>query len=618
LLHPHFLFRLFLVACTACLFCSPLKAQEKSTYGFNLGYEFGVPLDISRDSGQVNPLESAVTGTSQNHTGWLGARYSIPQIAEDIHLRLGLDYGLSIGRFVSDSYFDNVDVLFGGIGVPENEKVAEKRFVVQSSNHLLTPSINFDWQPGSSWRLGLGIWSTIRIGGSATREEEIIDPIETKRYGSTSTRTRDLFPGSPVSFTYFRFGPSISSSWRMSAGKNLEFRPEIFGKLDVASADALGLRAFSGGIRFNFILDPEIPRGNREIVDGNRDDREISEAPKLTADVRITSNGVSLDEAITAEPRSILHRSFETLLPFIEIPTVTDRQRVERLIDILGKRLNELPVNLGLAPTAQDPTLPEAARELASSITAATAASRAENGAQHAAPVSIAVQQPVKLRNITSSGLSISADQPSVLRPLADQWIDSRYQLPPITIERFTDSRAGLRSWNVIVRQGQRTLARYSNLEGSTAELESGLVLTSDRSSSIAPLYAEMTATDLAGQVVTVFDTLQIRKGQADPSRADSTVYEFLFYHAPGTGSLGEQLNTSNKLLLKTLKDQIGSAKNLEIHYGPRSQKYASEIFNEISGLQLDEADGPEIRLKASREVAAPSGIMAVRVLLAY
>ncbi len=607
----------FLLASLAC-YCADLQAQDRSTYGFNLGYEFGVPLDISRDSGKVNPLASAIAGTSLNHTGWLGARYIIPNVTQDIHLRLGLDYGLSIGRFVSDSYFDSIDVLFGGISVPENEKIAEKTFTVQSTNHLLSPSINFDWQPGTSWRLGIGIWSNIRIGGSATREEEIIDPVETKRFNSTDTRTRDLFPEAPVAFTYFRFGPSISSSWKMSAGRNLEFRPEIFGKLDVASADALGIRAFSCGIRFNFILDPEAPRGGHEIVDGNRDDREPSELPKFSSDVRITSNGVSLDEAITAEPRSILYRRFETILPYIEIPTITDRQRVERLIELLGKRLTEVPATLSLVPTATDPTLPAAAKEFASNITASATKYRDENGAQHAAPTSITVQQPVKLRSLTSSGLAINSDQPSVLRPLADQWIDSRYQLPPITIERFTDSRAGLRSWNVTVRQGSRMLARYSNLEGSTDELESGLFLASDQSSSIEPVYAEMTSTDLAGQTITVFDTLQIRKGQADPSRTDSTVYEFLFYHAPAAGSLGDQLSISNKLLMKTLKDQTASAKTLEIHYSPRSQKYASEIFNEISGLFSDDENGPEIRLKASREVAAPSGIMAVRVTLSY
>ena len=88
------------------------------------------------------------------------------------------------------------------------------------------------------------------------------------------------------------------------------------------------------------------------------------EMPKLTADVRITSNGVSLDEAITAEPRSVLHRRFETVLPFVEIPTVTDRTRVERMIDLLGKRLVEVPASLTLAPTASDPTLPDAGREL--------------------------------------------------------------------------------------------------------------------------------------------------------------------------------------------------------------------------------------------------------------
>lgn len=593
-------------------------AQERSTYGFNLGYEFGVPLDISRDSGQVNPLDLERTGKSQSHTAWLGGLYRIPHVAEGLHFKAGVQYGLALGFFNSDVYLDTVDVV-RGFGIPEIAR-ADKSMQIRSTAHLLAGSVGFDWQPGDNWQLGFGVWANTLIGRSATRKEILVDSAVNNGFffGSTGNRERDLLPQSEVQFDFFRFGPTISSSWRISAGKNLEFRPEVFGKLDVTQADALGLRAFSGGIRFNFILDPEVPRSNREIVDGNREDRETPELPKFSADVRITSNGINLDDAITAEPRSVLHRRFETLLPFIEIPAVTDRQRVERLIDILGKRLNEAPATLSLAPTAADPTLPEAAKELAGNITLAAEKARAEQGPQHAAPISIAVQQPVKIRNITSSGLSITSDQPATLRPFADQWIDSRYQLPPITIERFTDSRAGLRSWNVTVRQGQRMLARYSNLEGSTSELESGLFLSSDRSTTILPLFAEMTATDLAGQVITVYDTLEIRKGQADPGKADSTVYEFLFYHAPGTGSLGEQLNTSNKLLLKTLKDQVGSAKNIEIHYGPRSQKYASDIFNEISGLQPEETDGPEIRLKASREIAAPTGVMAVRVLLSY
>ncbi|HET6513453.1 MAG TPA: hypothetical protein VFH43_14775, partial [Candidatus Kapabacteria bacterium] len=57
----------FLIASIAC-YCADLQAQQRSTYGFNLGYEFGVPLDISRDSGQANPLPAERTGTSQSHT----------------------------------------------------------------------------------------------------------------------------------------------------------------------------------------------------------------------------------------------------------------------------------------------------------------------------------------------------------------------------------------------------------------------------------------------------------------------------------------------------------------------------------------------------------------------
>lgn len=542
----------------------------------------------------------------------------IPSVLPDVNLRLGAQYGLSLGSFNSDVYLDTSDVEFQ-VTIP-GQLLAYKSMQVRSTTHRLAPSITFDWQPGSNWQLGVGIWGDMLIGTSGDRKEILVDSgvNSTLFFVSTSSKERELFPERGVGFNYFRLGPTLSSSWKISAGRNLEFRPEIYGKLDILSAKSMGLRAFSAGIRFNFNLNPEVGRISRgEFAESElSDDERAKEIPKLSAVVRITSNGVSLDDAVTAEPRSILYRRFETILPYIEVPTVTDRPRVDRLIDILSKRINEIPASISVAPTATDPTLPEAGRQFANLIASTAERSRAENGAQHAAPINVGVQQPVKLKGISSSGLTINSDQPSLLRPYADQWIDSRYQLPPITIERFTDTRAGLKSWNVTVRQGRRMLARYSNLEGSTAELESGLLLTSEQSSSIEPLYAEMTVTDLTDQTITVFDTLQIRKGITDPERADSTVYEFLFYSTQGVSGLSEALNVSNKALMKTLKDQVIGAKNLEIHYGSRSQKYASEIFNEISSLFSEDDNGLEIRLRASRDVAAPAGIMSARVIL--
>jgi hypothetical protein len=606
---------ILLLACLTCLISAPAQAQQRSTLGVNFGYEFGAPLDIDRDPGASNYRLVEMSGLSQNHTGWVGLDYRVPEFYSDLHLRLGLSYGLSVGRFVSDQFVDTLGV--GTFITTESTLVPTKHFEVAQTSHLLSPYVGLDLQPGDNWQLGFGLWGAINIRSIAKRTEAIDSPLSAGGklvvYREQQTREIDIPLPEDYSPARFRFGPSLNTSWAISGGRNLTLRPELYAKMDIAQAD-LGLRAMSGGLRLNLIFGSN-SRPSGDIIEEIAQDEQ--ELPKLTAAVRITSNGVSLDDAITAEPRSVLHRRFETVLPFVEIPTVTDRPRVERMIDLLGQRLVEVPGSLILAPTASDPTLPDAGRELSNNITTSAEKHKASNGAQHAAPLNVSVGQTTKQRGITVSGLVITSDQPSVLRPLADQWIDSRYQLPPITIERYTDSRAGLKSWNVTVRQGRRMLARYSNLEGSTAELESGLVLSTDQSSTIEPVLAEMTVTDLADQVMTVFDTLRVRKGNADPDRADSIVYEFLLYSAPSSHALLDELTASNKVLLKTLKDQVATAESIEIHYSPRSQKYASEIFNEISALLNDSERSPEIKLRPSREVAAPSGINAVRVLLA-
>ncbi|HET6510987.1 MAG TPA: hypothetical protein VFH43_02255 [Candidatus Kapabacteria bacterium] len=610
LLHP-----ILLIAGLLCLISAPAQAQQRSTFGANFGYEFGAPLDIDRDPGASNYRSVEMSGTSKSHTGWIGLDYRVPEFYSDLHLRLGLSYGLAVGSFLSDDFADTTGI--GELPSINGPITPTKQFEITNTSHLISPYIGLDLQPGDNWQLGFGIWSAINVRSITKRMERIINPLsyDNKLVVYRESQTRDV--EIPLSASYspsrFRFGPSVSTSWAISGGRNLTLRPELYAKMDIAQAD-LGLRAMSGGIRLNLVFGSNSRPAGDIIEEVAQDEPEM---PKLTADVRITSNGVSLDEAITAEPRSVLHRRFETVLPFVEIPTVTDRARVERMIDLLGKRLVEVPASLTLAPTASDPTLPDAGRELANNITSNAEKYKASNGTQHAAPMTVNVAQPAKQRGITASGLVITADQPSVLRPLADQWIDSRYQLPPITIERFTDTRAGLKSWNVTVRQGRRMLARYSNLEGSTAELESGLILSTDQSSTIEPVLAEMSVTDLAGQVLTVFDTLRVRKGNADPDRADSIVYEFMLYSSPASHALADELTASNKVLLKTLKDQVPTAETIEIHYSPRSQRYASEIFNEISALLNDSERAPEIKLRPSRDVAAPAGINAVRVFLA-
>jgi hypothetical protein len=397
-------------------------------------------------------------------------------------------------------------------------------------------------------------------------------------------------------------------SWKIDAGRNLELRPEVFGKLD-ATSTALGARAFSGGLRVNFLLDPENRTTRRDLPSFVDDDeRELS---PLDAAVRITSNGVSLDE-VKAEPRTVLYRSFETVLPFIEIPTVADRSRVERIIATVGKRLGEAPTTLTLAPTNSDEILRLAGRQLLDSLEANALRSSA-NGVK---AFTADLRSPIRLTSVTASGLVINAE-PALLRPIADQWVESRFQLPPITIERYTDTRVGIKSWSVAVRQGRRTLARYSNTQGSTAELESGLFINQDGNGTITPIVAEMTITDLEDQTMTVFDTLRLLRGAADPNRADSTVYEYTFYSVASNNSAFEVLSTSRKLLLKTLRDQLRDTKNIEIQYGNGSMSLATDLLGEISRLTSDTSSDAEIRLRANSALIAPTSCQIVRVVQA-
>lgn len=462
-----------------------------------------------------------------------------------------------------------------------------------------------DWQPGSNWNLSVGLWGNVLLGSAFSRKETILNISDDIYFEEERGKERDLFPDQVPEFNRFRWGPTVSMSWKTDGGRNLDMRPEIFGKLDATSAADLGLRAFSGGIRFNFILDPQ----SRINESANGDDTP-KELPELTAAVRITSNGVSLDAPIAAEPRSVLHRKFETVLPFIEIPTVNDRERVSTTIDALGKRIAETPGSVTLIPSTAEDILEAAGDELRDSIT--FAASRYNSTT---ATVNVQPAQRNRATEHLPSGLLLNADPQALLRPLADQWIDSRYQLPPITIERYIDSRAGIKSWNVVVRQGRRVLARYSNLEGSNAELESGLLLNQNDNAEIAPILAEMTITDLADQTVTVHDTLQLTKGIADPSRADSTIYEYVFYSSGSNTGVFDMLGISRKLLLKTLRDQLSSTTQIEIQYNGGSMNFASELLTEISKIVAETSNTPEIKLRLVKDLFSPRTIQAVRVL---
>lgn len=555
----------------ALLLLVAVEGSRAQPAGFVLGYEFGAPLDISREPGSTNPLGLSLTGSSQSHTLWLGPAYNI-SLLDDVSLRGSLLYGFAMGSFISDPYLNSTDIASG--------TAVQKEFTARSTSHLLSPNVQVNWQPGDNWRSSLGVWTTLNIASNLKLSEHILAP-GFDAFESTSRFERELQPGTSQD-PAFRFGPLISTSWKLKAGSNIEIRPEVFTKLDLTSAADLGQRAFSVGLKVNVAISSDLPPTEPDTIE--------PVTPLLTASVRIASNGVSLD-TVTTRQELVFHRSFESIVPFLGYGEEING----RMLEVLGDRLaDDRSLTIRIQPSGggadQARKAFEAVRTRLKSFDVVDAQIEY-------------IEKPVALG---SEGLLITSSNAAVLRPMVDQWIDNRHVLPPITIERYVESERGLIEWRVEVVQNDRVLAAYTDKAGSASELESGLAIgASDSNVAIPPLVASLSVIDRSGQAKVATDSLIVKRGTCSNCPPDSSLYTYsLPVSKDPNDALGHFISSSNQLLIENIVGQVNRSSAITIRYDRGQASAAQQLLTEL--LSRIPFDPKETRL-AVKEVTMGS-----------
>lgn len=540
----------FLTAVLVLLSGSAL-AQQGPSAGLLLGYEFGAPLDIGRDPGTTNPLTHSLPGASQNHTAWTGFSYSIPQLLAGTSLQLSAQYGFSQGSFESSEYLDNDSV----DAAPEDP--VRRKLSISSTSHLISPALQLDWELLPNVNGSVGFWGSVNLGSTLSRKERITTG---HLYRDTRTSERDL-PGDPSGFPTLRYGPSVATSL-LFEGSALTVRAEAFAKLDLTSTE-LGTRAFSGGVRGQFFFKRSKPQLSEPPI---AEPVRRMTPPVLRTSVRITSRGISLDSPVVAARRMTLHRSFETLNPFIR----SRSPRTDTLVTLIADRMISEPsstVELRFIGSNRDN-----GRSLQEELKTLLVARGVD-------PSRIALGE--KAQAGQAEGVMITSSSPTLMRPRVDQRLERQYHLPPLTIERYIESEVGVRSWQVRVMHGTATLAEYDHTSNEPT-LETGLPI--HREGDDAPLLASLTVQDLIGQTQESRDTLIILPDTQPREEADSVVSEYLLFDATASpGAATAFLTASNNILLRTLREELTESHQVVIRYQKETLELAKTIVQELT-----------------------------------
>lgn len=551
---PHWALRLLMIG---VLLSSVARGQERIVLGPALGYEFGFPLSIASDPGVVNTYEFEGDGSAFNHTLWLGGYLGFPAaFGEDLGVvaraALALSYGEYTSReFASDRVVDPVTDLI----VPSTYRL-----------HLFAPTANayidLRWRKGfgQAFSAEVGGWLGARLGGNYSKVMRRVSPVIPDYFGNGDSMIVE--EGETLGSAPLHLGAVISGSYRIPLSPGLALEPELYTRIDFAAlADPLPYRALSIGIATSLLFDiggiPDtvVPppmvladtEGGSPTVDttsaiGGTTPSDTVRVPRLGAKIDLMGRdqrgevvqSATIRSEMVAQRRQIPFPSviyFEpdsSTLPlrFIRLsPEGADRYSTDSLVrldpaemyrhalNLLGLRLRQHPggrVVLSGSHSKEEP--------------APLAIARAEKVREYLREIWGIADDRVTVRsegmNVADDdkdgeiccGVRIASAMEEITAPVTIDWRARTYTLPPLDIQPEIEAEAGVRFWEVRVRQGKEVITNYSSngtQEGGRDEL--AIHIPDDYAdTTLPPLVAEMVVEDSTGRRISVSDTLPL------------------------------------------------------------------------------------------------------------
>lgn len=509
------------------------SAQSAITIAPSVGYEFGTPLLLRRDSGKVNQLGVNGDGTSQTHTIWIGAQLHHDSL-------LGKGWRWSVGGAVAPSVASFTSNPFTVTLIDSSTASViptARQFTVHGTSALAQISTNASVPIGGRGWLSLGLWGTWRFAEDVAIAQELLSPDSITFPGGQRTRAIPLPPDAIA--PPLHAGIDAAIEFGVPVGFGLLAFPRFGVRCNVTSiADGLGLRAFSSLVGVSVAVVPDPPQ--LRLPPTPTIPPPAAPAPiKASIDLYTTTGGQQQVAQII--PYRVHYRNVLTLLPAIFFghgdvrlparyhqmsPAETaafgnatlaglDSLHVyHHLLNIIGQRMRQQKSStlrlIGHTASGEPAELAdERAKQVQHYLTSVWGVARRR--------VVVAERDPQRQPMPEFSGVIVETEDSALAAPIFWEWIVRRMAAPGIGIEHTIQADAGVQDWSITIQQQDRQLLYRSlgadSLSASANSASASKLLTLQNlreREATAPLVATLRVIDSLGAEAIAADTLRV------------------------------------------------------------------------------------------------------------
>jgi hypothetical protein len=191
----------------------------------------------------------------------------------------------------------------------------------------------------------------------------------------------------------------------------------------------------------------------------------------------------------------------------------------------------------------------------------------------------------------------------ALLAPYTAEWIERREALPRIALDRTMSAAAGIRSWEIRIAHGARTIATYSSATSSSQGLlELGIGVPADGASAIDPLIASLEVIDETGGRSEARDTLMIEPSIEPGADADRMLH-FMLIAPAGLDAISE---TANRGIIATIAALTGGGARVDV--STESAERLAPVVEEVTRALHEK--GVEISALTSGVRGSASGLL--------
>lgn len=597
-------------------------------------------VDISREDGALPVYEgSPECGVFSFGTGTdlrLGGVLVLPSLAGSFGARVGLAVGSAASTF-STLPSETARVLDNGmlLDVDRRLNLDTRRLSLE-----LAPSITM--RPLERLSIAAGPLFGWQLSARFSQSEMILGPGDVSY--SNGARRRDMRVGAEQVQTGGWLGIGAQVGYELPVGRTLTIVPEVNARTTFSSTyRETGWRSYAVGIGVTLLYDVNPPPAPVIVMSQPLDPPPptVRRAPHLSANVSIKG----IDEQDRPIPvgnikvNEVLFRQHAPLIPMVYFDrngvVLPDRYSQSArtgthlfIMDSLAG-LNALEIQhhtmdiIGLRMRRDRSTRLALVGSSARDDAGRVARARAELLRNYLVEVwridparlsiqDVGVQQ--RSNESTSDGradnrrVEFIAGNASVLAPVITNQIVRQFNPPTIKLDQGIDAEAGVKEWILVVRQGDRVLARYSSRDsGVNRERDLSWDIAGDAiDSALAPLTAEFTVVDSVGQSVTVRDQVPLKVDrrltvvdrrvlhEGDREMIGYTVVGFNFNsaelnarHMEAMSELASSIRRGAHVTITGYTDRIGMESRNEELSRHRAERVADALTRRLAALGL-------------------------------